>query len=980
MGGFSGSHGVPARRGRHAAPSPVDPGRAGAEGPWQAPGAGINLFGWNIIGGLLYVGQGLPSAARNMVEPALIDPRLPVDTSAPDWAGEGLGYYPSYDTIPPATRAAYLAWLSDGRRYPRAPLGYVFLYFYGLERRVLHDLLQDPAAATYELPIIHEEIQRLLSVYGGHAAFREYAGRFERVLHLLSGNPPEPAAGTPPPLGLRAGLGMFAARETPVPADWALAWIRSHPDYRPRTPMTRCAAEFAALFRVRYGERHGDGLVVRPGRGEVPLGYRPASAGFHGLAEITLPGVPDVFTSPAATRRLATLADECTAELEAYSRYLGKAPGARESVQARALLPAELLDEESGAAGRALRWARERLGDREMALAPAEEFAALLTDTPPSPPSPPSPYGREGAGSPGGAAGAEPGDGGEPGGGGAGGAAASGGRAKPAKKDVIALAHLFSRVGIGMEPDPRLGGPVQAGGVMVLFADAGGPTAAPSDAYRAAALLLHLAAAVSAADGETSQAEQRHLSEHLERALHLTQGERRRLQAHLRWLIATDVKLSGLSKRVAAVDREQRALLGEFLAGVAAADGRIAPEEVASLTRIYRLLGLDPAEVEAALGAVAPKPRRSRSRRRDAAGPAAPGSPAPGSAAPGSEGPGSEGPGPEGSVPAGGPVVVRRASPEPGFALPRPPAGDPPLAGDGSRGLQSEGASAPGHEESDPAGPGAAAPELAAPGPAVPGPAVPGAAGPGLSPGAGADPGFGSGGPGSPGAAVRHRRGDSAAVPEGAGAPGDAAGAPVNGAFAVRRSRDLADAVAGALDPARPDPAEPGAEGRTSPDRSSPARTSHERTSQGRVGAEDAAAEDAAAPGGRGPEAGGLPAVRLDPAVIAAKLAETARVGNLLLEIFEEDARPASPAPPPPAAAAPVAGLDGGHSGLVRELARFGEVSRGEFEELAARWGLLPEGAIDRVNQAALDLRDEPLLEGDDPIRVNTELLGEMLR
>ncbi|MFF0767369.1 TerB N-terminal domain-containing protein [Nonomuraea wenchangensis] len=670
---------------------------------------GINLAGYNIVGGLLYVGTQLAAPSGYTVEPALINPALPVNLRQPDWGGQGLDYWPSYSDIPPQSRAAFLAWLADGRRFPQTPIGYVFLYFYGLERRVLHDLQRDRSTAAFELPIIHQEVRRLLAIYGGRKAFKRYAGQFEQVLDILAAGAlqrdpaPAPTRDYPPTLRLRAGLGAFAAQGVPVPATWALTWIRSHPDYHPRTPATRCATEFDALFLRRYAARHGQGLIVRPGRKEVTLDYRPASAGFRGVAELTLPGVPDVLGYAAPTRKLIALADECTSDLEAYSRYLGRVPDGQGSVQAQALLPAELVDLSGGGAGQAIAWARHRLGTQELVVVPVGEFYAFIS----------SPQ-----------------------------------EAKPANKDIVALAQVLGRAGVGIEPDPRLGGAVLTSGSMVLFAAPDGSTAAPSDAYQAATLLLHLAAAVSAADGDFDEAEQRHLSDHLERALHLTAEERRRLHAHLRWLTVTPVKLTGLTRRIAGIDTTQHQYVAEFLTAVAAADGRISPDEVKTLTKIYRLLELDPA-----LLPVTSTP-----------------------------------------APATEPVVVRPAQPERGYTIPQ----------------------------------------------------------------------------------------------------------------------------------------------------QAPA-----------------------------------PLVRLDEAAIATKLAETARVGALLGSIFTEDEPPQVAAPLPDAA--PVAGLDGQHSGLVRELASAEQLSRAQFERLAARWKLLPDGALDRINEAAYDLMGEPLLDGDDPLWVDRNLLGEML-
>ena len=49
-------------------------------------------------------------------------------------------YWPSYSEISSAARTAYVDWLASGRR-PGAHIGYVFLFFYGIERRVLVDAM-----------------------------------------------------------------------------------------------------------------------------------------------------------------------------------------------------------------------------------------------------------------------------------------------------------------------------------------------------------------------------------------------------------------------------------------------------------------------------------------------------------------------------------------------------------------------------------------------------------------------------------------------------------------------------------------------------------------------------------------------------------------------------------------------------------------------------------------------------------------------
>ncbi|MDX6741145.1 TerB N-terminal domain-containing protein [Actinocorallia sp. A-T 12471] len=685
------------------------PGR-GTRAGWTVAPRPMEIGGYRLPGELLYWGQGLADAAGGGIEPALVDPWLPVDWRDPDWHGRTLAYWPSYSDLTPQARAAYLSWIGSGRSHPDAPIGYVFLFFYGLERRLLHDLVNSPTAFDAEFPVIAREVDRLLDVYGDNASFRRYAREFRETaltLHLsrfdLTGHPPPPPDRLHVPAALRLGLSGFATAKLPLPANWALAWVRSRPDHAPRTPLTRCAPEFHALFALRYRDRFGDGLILRPRAKDIKAEYRPASPGFRRTLELALPGQPDVFAHAAPLRKAVSLVEECADALDPYSRFLGRRPDGRGSLGAVAVLPPDLPDDHPGEAADLLEWAASYLGGMAMVSVPAEHLVARIS------------------------------------------------AAEPVKKDFVDAARVLDRAGVGMEPDPRMGGPVQTTGRIVLFRAEGPPDAAPSEPYQSAALLLRLGVAMSATDGTVAAEEKALLVAHLEKGLDLTPGERTRLRAHLRWLLTTEPKLTGLTKRVAGLDAGQRERVAGFLAAVAAADGVIDPAEVKLLKRIRKMLGLDPEAVHTSLHAAALSP-----------------------------------------PPASAPVTVRAADP-----------------------------------------------------------------------------------------VVRH-----------------------------------------------PIPA---------------------------------------------PEPDG--SVRLDPALLAARLAEAAEVAALLGSVFEQDEPPAPPAP----AAPPVAGLDAAHSALLRALAGHDVLPRADWEALAAEARLMPDGALDRLNEAALEHTGEPVAEGDDPIEINRYAMGELL-
>ena len=116
--------------------------------------------------------------------------------------------------------------------------------------------------------------------------------------------------------------------------------------------------------------------------------------------------------------------------------------------------------------------------------------------------------------------------------------------------------------------------------------------------------------------------------------------------------------------------------------------------------------------------------------------------------------------------------------------------------------------------------------------------------------------------------------------------------------------------------------------------------------------------------------------VQLDAATVAAKLAETSAVTALLGSIFADE----EPAPPSlPAATGPsIAGLDAAHSTLLTVLAGRGSWARAELEAECAGLGLLPDGAVDTLNEAAYERVGDPLVDGDDPITIDPGVAQEM--
>jgi hypothetical protein len=531
-----------------------------AEEQWVPLGRPARVAGHDIRCGLLYVGRHLRSATGD-VEPALIDPHLPVAPSAGASAGTDTGP-PAYHLISPGARAAYLGWLAGGRR-GEVPTSLVLLFVFGLERRVLSD---DPAARP-EFTAITAEVRRLRARYGdADSAFRATLDRLLDLLRLLtapriaSGGPAGRAAAASASfdedprtsMSLRVTLAGFAATATPVPADWAGRWVRHHPSLTPRAAQTRCSDEFDRLFALRYLDRYGAGLVPTDEVRGIRLRYQPASPGLT-TTLVCREDLPDVLTEPLSTRLLGGLADGVAAALDPYNRWLARFPDGRDSLAAAALLPAELLDPDRGRLGALRVWAEAHLDGRPRAVIDTAEFQAFWSTA---------------------------------------------ARHRMTREESTALIEVLALLGVGVEPDVRFGAPALTRGPAVLFRVDPALSAAPGPGFGAAAAIVRCAGAVASAVGPVDPegavgAGVLATVPQLAIRLRLAPQDASRLTARLCWSLARGESVDSLARSTAPLGAVEREVAGRYVISVAAAvDPTIGPAAVGVLTRLYRILGL----------------------------------------------------------------------------------------------------------------------------------------------------------------------------------------------------------------------------------------------------------------------------------------------------------------------------------------------------------------------------------------------------
>lgn len=528
---------------------------------WIPAGQAVEVAGKAIPGGMLYVGKGLKLCSNrhygtDTVDPALINPSLPINARRPDHDGQSMSYWPAYAAITPEARAAYLEWLSNGRSAPGTYIGYVFLFFYGLERRVFHDARQSQSARA-EVPAILHEVERLISLYGHNNSFAGYARSFllsARVFYDLELPEADLSERYPEtyPLSLKLALARCASQQQPIPVDLAYEWASRM--RRWGTAFERCQDGVKTLFFDRYPKQYGEGLKVKANKTPIKLDYMPASLSLERPLSLLNNFLPDLTVLTGhPVKGLLELLTECVQEFEAYSRYLGRNPDAVNTLKAKALLPKAALMSEAKL-NKLQQSCQEWLSAEQMMMLPFTELQAAM----------PFPLAD-----------------------------------KPDKADALALTQLLEKLGFGIEPDIRFGtSKPQIDEQIVLFRLPEQSPAEPSPAYIAALSMLQLAIMVSASDGHIAQEERAHFQQHMETLLGLSSAEKLRLLACSRWLeTQSSQSTTGFKKRLEAFNNTQQQELARFLILIANADGRIDPSEIKILKKIYTLLELDPEKV-----------------------------------------------------------------------------------------------------------------------------------------------------------------------------------------------------------------------------------------------------------------------------------------------------------------------------------------------------------------------------------------------
>ena len=360
------------------------------------------------------------------------------------------------------------------------------------------------------------------------------------------------------PLGLRVALGRRAVEGLPLNADWALSWYCAHPDYALRTAASRAFPEFQALFSVLFAERYPAGMKIPLPKRTLRAQYQSASSEFEVGLEEYIGAVPDISRITQPLNAARTLVEEATDSLDKYSRFLGRNPNGRGTIEAHALLPERLWEAFPSSEVDSLReWAGEIIGTG--GLCPVEAVVERLEGAVPE---------------------------------------------NIGKRQLTDAADALARLSVGMAPDPRfaLRSP-KWGEPVVLFGLPEGVTRLEtvSDKYRSLLVSVAIGSFVAQADESVGESESDALAAAIDRDPDLPEGERSRLKANLKWMMAVRPDLSLLRRHLRNASNETSHEMGQIALSIAASDGVISGREVAALERLYTALGLETGGIYSAL-------------------------------------------------------------------------------------------------------------------------------------------------------------------------------------------------------------------------------------------------------------------------------------------------------------------------------------------------------------------------------------------
>jgi hypothetical protein len=332
---------------REPAPAPQ---KTWGKARWIPYSSSISINGYEIPHGLFYVGDFMQYRSEYASEPSLIMPTLNV-TNVRDYGAFGiLSSWPSYASLSTAQKGVYLWWHATGRRDPRIDIGYVFIFFYGLERRVLLDLWKiKDSDAEQDFVAIQTELDELIHVYKEYRSFVASVEKLSSLIAARMGKVPVGKCAKPidVPFGLdlpiMVRLGQEAVNHNLVPPDLCCdIGIAACLITDKKCTTTFCAPELYSLFESKYAKLYPNGHKFNSRKRNLRVEYRPAGMNLT-YTELEIPCTPHVNVKFPQITELSNLAATCMDILYDYAKWKQKNPNRIPTPEALFLLPSNIV-------------------------------------------------------------------------------------------------------------------------------------------------------------------------------------------------------------------------------------------------------------------------------------------------------------------------------------------------------------------------------------------------------------------------------------------------------------------------------------------------------------------------------------------------------------------------------------------------------------------------------------------------------------
>jgi len=521
-------------------------------------GKPIMVGTYTIPNGLIYFVPQKPSRSGygEDNEASAIYPALPIGAGV-DWEARSFSYWPSYSQIPPDARNTYLKWLADGAKDSTVGVGYVFIYFYGLERRLVLDC-QDKKISERDRNAVIAEVLRLKGIYGERSgSFRGYSSRLlewmnmdEAIQKIEEGKNisvdetiENDALAALKISGAMKEKGFLGAEDT-------LLWFRNYHPGVGRKYLIRSNFEIVLKgFKPIFDKTYPDGLKPIQSKSFLELIYHAAAMGLHTTRRLEKWPDPQRAYDTRTLLPLLKSLNELLDQLAPHIRWFQSDDGSTSPVEVIAKRPRFLWPDTTKV------FAEKMTELAKKSIEPNKKYGCVSVKTAMS------------------LVGLK--------------------NEKFTKRDQKMLLEAFRNLGFFADPDPDVFDVTFTSEDMIALSEKELPEIKLTNDFKTAILTLKLCAAASWADGKVSQQESEFLETRLLGSLKISDDQKDRLSLYLFWLLFYDHHLNNFKRMVGKLSKPKKRDVASLMIAIVAIDGTVSPKEVEFLEKAYKAFDLD---------------------------------------------------------------------------------------------------------------------------------------------------------------------------------------------------------------------------------------------------------------------------------------------------------------------------------------------------------------------------------------------------